>query len=61
VAPGGGVVEISDVSARALPGFYFMRVTPLEPQTWRSGVYIFGVAVETGDDRGQTLVKVSMD
>jgi hypothetical protein len=61
VAPGGGGVRVTNVSPRQLPEFYIVFVTPNEPQTWKSGVYIFGVLVERGGDRGQALAKVSMD
>jgi hypothetical protein len=45
VAPGGGGVGVTNVSPRDLPGFYLVYVTPNEPQTWKSGVYISGVLV----------------
>ncbi|MDQ4027579.1 MAG: hypothetical protein M3214_05940 [Actinomycetota bacterium] len=61
LAPGGALVGISEVSARALPGFYLMRIAPNEPNTWRAGVYIFGLLVETENAQGQALAKVSLD
>jgi hypothetical protein len=29
--------------------------------TWKHGVYIFAIAVQKGDDKGQTLASVLMD
>lgn len=61
VAPGGSGVGVVDLSPRAIPGFYLLRVAPHEPQTWESGVYIFGILVETEDGRGQALARALLD
>jgi hypothetical protein len=60
VGPGGALVNISSVSSPAA-GFYIVRVVPIPGQTWKSGVYIFGVAVTRGTDHGQSLCSVLMD
>ena len=61
VGPGGALVNITDVTAGRLPGFYHINVVPIRRQTWKAGVYIFAVAVEKGSDKGQTLATVLMD
>jgi len=61
VAPGGALVNITDVRTGRLPGFYHINVVPIRRETWKPGVYIFAVAVEKGADRGQTLATVLMD
>jgi hypothetical protein len=60
VGPGGALVNISTVTSSA-PGFYVVSVVPISGQTWKSGVYIFGVAVTRGSDHGQSLCSVLMD
>lgn len=59
VGPGGALVNISSVTSSG--GFYIVRVVPIAGQTWKSGVYIFGVAVTRGSDHGQSLCSVLMD
>lgn len=61
VGPGGALVNITRVAAGRLPGFYHVDVVPIRRETWKSGGYIFAVAVERGPDRGQTLTTVLMD
>jgi len=61
VGPGGALVNIAGASAGRLPGFYHINVVPIRTETWKKGVYIFAVAVERGEDRGQTLATVLMD
>jgi hypothetical protein len=61
VGPGGALVNITSVTAGRLPGFYFINVVPIRTETWKSGVYIFAVAVERAADKGQTLATVLMD
>lgn len=61
VGPGGALVNITDVTAGRLPGIYLVRVVPINTETWKSGVYIFAVAVTKGTDKGQTLATVLMD
>ncbi len=61
VGPGGALVNIANVNAGRLPGFYLVNVVPIRTETWKAGVYIFAVAVERGPDRGQTLATVLMD
>jgi len=36
-------------------------VVPIRKETWKTGVYIFGVAVKVKKDAGQSLAKVLMD
>jgi hypothetical protein len=61
VGPGGALVNITNVTAGRLPGFYHVNVVPIGTQTWKRGVYIFAVAVEKGSDKGQALATVLMD
>ncbi len=61
VGPGGALVNITTVTAGRLPSFYHINVVPIRRETWKSGVYVFAVAVERGADRGQTLATVLMD
>jgi hypothetical protein len=59
VGPGGTLVNVSAISSPA-PGFYIMGVIPISGQTWKSGIYIFGITVTCGADRGQSLSSVLM-
>lgn len=61
VGPGGALVDISRVAEGRLPGFYFIDVVPIRQETWKSGTYIFGIAVQKGGDKGQAMAKVLMD
>jgi hypothetical protein len=61
VGAGGALVNVTSVINAALPGFYLVNVVPINIETWKSGVYIFGVAVERTGDQGQTLAAVLMD
>jgi hypothetical protein len=61
VGPGGSLVNISSCFAGRLPGFYYLNVVPINMETWKSGVHIFAVAVQKGNDKGQTLAAVLMD
>lgn len=61
VGPGGAKVEIVTVTKGRLPGFYNIRVVPIEQETWKTGVYILAVAVQRDKDRGQALATVLMD
>ncbi|MBN2393623.1 MAG: hypothetical protein JXR84_23020 [Anaerolineae bacterium] len=61
VGPGGALVDIKGVTTGRLPGFYHINVLPIRQETWKSGVYIFAVAIERAVDRGQTLATVLMD
>ncbi|MBL8221826.1 MAG: hypothetical protein JNL62_21495, partial [Bryobacterales bacterium] len=47
VGPGGALVDIKSVTPGRLPGFYHINVVPIRTETWKKGVYIFAVAVET--------------
>jgi hypothetical protein len=60
VGPGGALVVISRVAGGA-QGFYYIDVVPVDPHTWVSGTYIFGVTVTRGTQKGQTLTSVLMD
>ena len=61
VGPGGALVNIVSVSAGRLPGFYLIQVVPINIETWKSGTYIFCVAVTRSADQGQSLCQVLMD
>lgn len=61
VAPGGALIDVTEVTAGRLSGFYNIKVVPIKAETWKKGVYIFAVAVERGADKGQTLATVLMD
>ena len=60
-APGSGPVHINSFFAGRLPGFYYLNVAPENMKSWKHGVYMFAVAVEKGNDKGQTLASVLMD
>jgi hypothetical protein len=60
VGPGGAIVTLSTVTS-STAGFYNLQVVPLTGNTWKSGVYIFGVAVTHGSDRGQALSSFLLD
>jgi len=62
VGPGGSLVNI--VSARQssrIEGFYILQLKPIRQETWKPGVYVFAIAVESNNNRGQTLASVLMD
>jgi hypothetical protein len=61
VGPGGALVNIVEVYAGIFPGFYHINVLPINIQTWKAGVYIFAIVVESGANHGQTLANVMMD
>jgi hypothetical protein len=62
VGPGGALVNIASVAeSTRIRGFYFVNIIPIKTQTWKSGVYIFAVAVTQGHDLGQALCSVQMD
>ena len=61
VGPGGALVNIVNVSAGRLPGFYHINVVPISTETWKAGTYVFAVSVFRGADKGQTLTNVLMD
>lgn len=62
VGPGGSVSHINSVAAGgAVPGVYVLRIGPLPGQTWKSGVYVWSVAVTRAADRGQALCTTLMD
>jgi hypothetical protein len=60
-APGGVPVHIETFFEGRLPGFYYINVVPTEMHTWKHGVYIFAIAVQSGADKGQTLASVMLD
>ncbi|MBC8755563.1 hypothetical protein H2O64_12875 [Kordia sp. YSTF-M3] len=61
VGAGGALVNIVSVNPGRLPGFYHINVLPIKRETWKSGVYIFAVAVEKSFKCGQNLATVLMD
>jgi hypothetical protein len=62
VGPGGSISHINSVSAGgAVSGVYILRIGPLAGQKWKSGVYIWSVAVKRGSNHGQALCTTLMD
>jgi hypothetical protein len=61
VAKGGALVDVKGVTQGRLPGFYIIDVLPIRQESWKRGVYIFAVAVKSGEDQGQALTTVDMD
>lgn len=61
VGPGGALVNITGANPVRLPGTYLVNVVPIRTETWKAGGYIFAVAVQRGNDHGQTLCSVLMD
>jgi hypothetical protein len=60
VGPGGSISHIDSINS-VNPGVYTLQILPLAGQTWKSGVYIFSVAVHNGTYKGQTLCSCLMD
>ena len=65
VARGGSAVEIEKFgpivkSDNAQHGFYWMIIVPVENRQWVRGFYTFGLTVERGEDKGQTLVQLNV-
>jgi hypothetical protein len=61
VGPGGALVNIVQVYPGIFPGYYHINVVPINIQTWKAGVYIFAVVVQSGSNHGQTIATVLMD
>jgi hypothetical protein len=61
VGPGGALVNIVQVYNGIFPGFYHINVVPINVQTWKAGVYIFAIVVQSPGNHGQTLATVLMD
>ncbi len=61
VGPGGALVNIVQVTAGRLPGFYLLHVVPIRRETWKKGWYIWAIAVARRRQQGQTLTKVLLD
>jgi hypothetical protein len=62
VGPGGSNSHIHTVSTGgSVTGVYILRIAPLAGQTWKSGIYIWSVAVVRGSDHGQALCTTIMD
>jgi hypothetical protein len=61
VAKGGALVDVEGVTEGRLPGFYIIDILPIRQESWKRGVYIFAVAVESNGDQGQALTTVIMD
>ncbi|MEM6802952.1 MAG: hypothetical protein AAF696_16200 [Bacteroidota bacterium] len=62
VGPGGALVNIDNArESSRIPGFYFLFLLPIRTESWKAGVYIFGLAVQNRDKQGQTLTSVLMD
>ena len=59
VGPGGSLSHINTITGGA--GVYILNIKPLAGQTWKSGVYIWSVAVTRGADHGQALCTTLMD
>ena len=61
VGPGGALVDITSAVPVRLPGTYIINVVPIRTETWKSGGYVFAVAVTQGANRGQALTTVLLD
>ena len=67
VAPYGSTVEIRQQNGvgGGYDGFYYVSAVPTSYQgtqhTWKTGRYVFTVAVNRGGDRGQTVLAVFVD
>jgi hypothetical protein len=61
VGPGGSTSTIIAVNNGKLVGTYFLKLIPLAGQTWKSGYYIWSVAVTSGANHGQCLCTCLMD
>jgi hypothetical protein len=61
VGAGGALVNIVSANPVRIPGTYIVEVVPIRTETWKSGTYIFAVAVKKGADQGLTLCSVLMD
>lgn len=62
VGPGGSLVDITRVQhSSRIDGFYFVDLKPIKKRTWKAGVYVFAVAVNSKGKRGQNLASVLMD
>ena len=61
VAPGGSLVNITDVRSGRLPGFYLIQTVPIRTETWKAGDYLFAVSVIQGMKHGQALARVTMN
>jgi hypothetical protein len=62
VGPGGSTSHINSVApGGSVPGVYVLRIGPQAGQSWKSGVYIWSVAVTRGADHGQALSTTLMD
>jgi hypothetical protein len=57
VGPGGPPVDVG-TAAEAMPGVYIVQAIPRRP--WTDGTYLFVLTIEDGDDRGQTVVPVTI-
>ena len=61
VSPNGGVpIQVTDVTEGTLPGFYRINVVPPGNETWKSGDYIFSIAVVNEEAKGQILAHMSV-
>jgi len=60
VAPGGVLVTI-DRAIEAQAGVYLVEVVPIPAGTWQLGRYIFWIALQKGNNHGQTLCAVFVD
>lgn len=65
VARGGSAVEIKKFgsigkSDNSPHGFYWMTIVPAENRKWVRGFYTFGLTVEKGVDKGQTLLQLNV-
>jgi hypothetical protein len=57
VGPGGPPVDLGSVAEFA-PGVYILTAIPHRP--WARGTYLYVLTVEHGDDRGQTVIAVTV-
>jgi hypothetical protein len=57
VGPGGPPTDLGS-AAEAAPGVYILQAIPRRP--WTDGTYLFVLTIEDDDDRGQTVIPVTV-
>jgi hypothetical protein len=57
VGPGGPSVDVG-TAAEAMPGVYIVQAIARRP--WTDGTYLFVLTIEDGNDRGQTVIPVTI-
>ncbi len=59
-AGGAALVESSVYGPGSAPGFYLVQLVPAGSYSWKAGVFVVGVTVTRGSDRGQTLASFTV-